>query len=148
EKEFCSISDADLQLETDGEKEDLQQKTVENKDLLSFLKDALADKVKEVRLSSRLKSHPVCLTADGEVSLEMEKVLNSMPAAEQQIKAQRVLEINSEHPIFQTINELYQNDRDKVKTYAYILYTQALLIEGLPIEDPVAYSNAVCQLLV
>ncbi len=149
EKEFRNISSDDLGLETEEEKKEAEKQGEENKDLLSFLKDSLDGKVKEVVLSQRLKSHPVCLSTEGAISLEMEKVLNSMPNASQnEIKASRVLEINANHPIFQTLVKLYDADKDKLKAYANLLYTQALLIEGLPIEDPVAFSNEVCSLMV
>lgn len=115
--------------------------------MFDFMKDALAGKVKEVRLTTRLKSHPVCLSAEGPISLEMEKVLNQMPN-DQNIKADRVLEINADHEIFTKLCDLYKTDKDKVKTYAEILYDQALLIEGISIEDPVAYTNAVCSLML
>ncbi len=146
DKQFCSVSDADLGLESSEEQEDVKQQAEENKDLLAFLKEALDGKVKEVRLSTRLKSHAVCLTSAGEISLEMEKVLNTMPG-EEKPKAERVLEINAVHAIFQKLAALYKTDQEKVKTYANLLYAQALLIEGLPIEDPVAYANAVCGLM-
>ena len=146
EKPFCSVSDADLGLASEAEQEDLQQQTEAHKDLLAFLQENLSGEVKEVRLSTRLKSHPVCLTTAGEVSLEMEKVLNAMPS-EQKVKAERVLEINANHPVFQALTEIYPADLEKAKTYGKILYNQALLIEGLPIADPVAYANEVCSLM-
>ncbi len=111
------------------------------------MKDALGDKVSAVRLSQRLKSHPVCLTSDGQISLEMEKVLNAMPAG-QEVKAQRVLEINAGHPIFNTLKKLYAEDQEKLKIYSNLLYTQAMLIEGMSIEDPVAFSNQICDLML
>ncbi len=111
------------------------------------MKEALGDKVKEVRLSQRLKSHPVCLSSEGILSLEMEKILNAMPS-ENQVKAERILEVNANHPIFATLKDLYEHDRDKLKAYSEILYDQALLIEGIAIEDPVAFSNAICNLMV
>ena len=147
EKEIKSVSDSDLGLETDIEKEISQEQAKLHKDLFTSLKDALGDKVKEVRLSSRLKSHPVCLTSDGPLSLEMEKVLNAMPV-DQQVKAERVLEINGSHRIFQTLVSLSEEDSEKLKTYAALLYNQALLIEGLPIEDPVSFANDICELMV
>ena len=104
-------------------------------------------KVKEVKLSQRLKSHPVCLSTEGAISLEMEKVLNAMPTDEK-VKAERVLEINANHPVFQKLASLYETDKDKLKTYAELLYAQALLMEGLPLEDPVAFSNQICDLMV
>ena len=150
EKEFKSVTSEDLGLETDEEKEEMKKKVEENKDLLNFLKDALDGGVQQVILSTKLKSHPVCLSAGGPLSLEMEKILNSMPGAEkdQPVKAQRVLEINANHPIFERLRSLYTDDQEKLKKYAKLLYTQALLIEGVPVEDPVAFSNAVCDLMV
>lgn len=146
EKEFRSISGGDLGLETDSEKEELEKKTEENKDMLEFMKETLGDKVKAVCPSQRLKSHPVCLSSDGMLSLEMEKVLNAMPTDEK-VKAELVLEINMNHPIFEKLSSLYEEDKDKLKVYTDLLYTQARLIEGMPVEDPVAFSNAVCDLM-
>lgn len=145
-KEFKSVSAADLDIESEEEKKENEKKKEENKDLFLFLKDALGDKVKEVRASARLKSHPVCLASDGALSIEMEKVLNAMPN-DQKVKAERILEININHPIFTKIAALLDSDKDKLKQYAAVLYDSALLIEGLPIEDPVAYTNAVCELM-
>ncbi len=145
-KEFRSVSDKDLGIEDTAENESVKEKAEENKELLRLLKDDLDGKVKDVRLSTRLKSHPVCLSADGGVSIEMEKVLNTMPG-DQKVQAERVLEINPDHPIFDTLKNLFATDAEKLKSYAGLLYTQALLIEGLPIEDPVAFSNAVCDLM-
>lgn len=147
EKEFKSVSAGDLGLESEEEKKELEQQAEENKDLLTFMKDALEGKVKAVVLSTRLKSHPVCLSNEGMLSIEMEKVLNAMPN-DQKVKAERVLEINAAHPIFEKLSKLYAEDQEKLKTYAQLLYTQAELIEGMPVEDPVAFSNAVCELMV
>jgi len=141
-----SVSDKDLDLESTEEKEASKEQAEAHKDLFTSMKDALEDKVKEVRLSRRLKSHPVCLTSDGPLSLEMEKVLNSMPS-DQQVKAERVLEINSSHPVFEALTRLEGKEPEKLKTYTMLLYHQALLIEGLPIEDPVAFANAICELM-
>ena len=146
DKEFRNISADDLELESAEEKEKTQALAEENKDLLAFVKDALGDKVKDVRVSGKLKSHPVCITTDGMISTEMEKVINAMPAQEK-IKAQRVLEINGEHPIFQRLQELYAKDKDRLKLYAEVLYDQALLIEGISLEDPSDFSQKLCQLL-
>ncbi|MEA4893519.1 MAG: molecular chaperone HtpG [Peptococcaceae bacterium] len=145
-KEYKSVSDKEVDLESAEEKEAVKTQSETNKDMLAYVKEALEGKVKDVRLTGRLKSHPVCLTSDGPLSLEMEKVLNSMPA-DQKVKADRVLEINSNHPVFQTMTRLYAEDKEKVKFYAELLYNQALLIEGMTIEDPVAFSNAICQLM-
>ncbi len=147
EKEFKSISEGDLGLESEEEKKEIAKKSEDNKELFTLLKDSLDGKVKEVRLSTRLKSHPVCLSVDGEISIEMEKVLNQMPN-DQNIRAQKVLEINANHPIFNKLVNMVDTDKEKLKSYAQILYSQALLIEGLSIEDPVAYSNAVCELMI
>lgn len=147
EKEFKSVSASDLDLDTEEEKKEFEKQTEENKDLLTFMKDALDGKVKAVVLSKRLKSHPVCLSNEGMLSIEMEKVLNAMPN-DQKVKAERVLEVNASHPIFEKLSKLYAEDQEKLKTYAQLLYTQAKLIEGMPVEDPVAFSNAVCELMV
>ena len=147
EKEFRSVSDKDLGLETEEEKEEIKKQGEENKDMLNFLKDALDGKVKEVRLTGRLKNYPVCLSSDGPLSLEMEKVLNAAPTG-QKVSADRVLELNSSHAVFETMRKLYDSDKDKLKEYASLLYSQALLIEGMPVEDPVAFSNAVCNLMI
>ena len=146
DKEFRNISSDDLELETSEEKEKVNELAEENKDMLAFVKESLGDKVKDVRLSGKLKSHAVCITTDGMISTEMEKVLNAMPAQEK-IKAQRVLEINGEHPIFQRLQELYQSDKERLKLYAEILYDQALLLEGISLEDPSDFSQKLCQLL-
>ena len=148
DKEFRNVSDKDLGLETEADSEEIQKQNEDNKELLRFMKDALGDKVSEVKLSERLKSHPVCISSDGGVSIEMEKVLSAMPGANgQKIQAKRVLELNASHPVFARLQKLFAENPDAVKEYASLLYDQALLIEGLPIEDPVAFSNAVCKLM-
>lgn len=146
EKEFKSVSADDLGLETEEEKKEAAKKVEENKDMLNFMKDALDGKVKQVILSQKLKTHPVCLSTDGAISIEMEKVLNAMPN-EEKVTAERVLEVNANHPVFQKLNDLYQNDKETLKQYASLLYTQALLIEGVAIDDPVAFSNQICDLM-
>lgn len=144
--EFKNVSSDDLGLETEEEKKAAEQKKEEYKELLEFLQKALEGKVKSVTVSQRLKSHPVCLSSEGAISLEMEKVLNAMPNAEK-VQAQRVLELNPTHPVFAVLQKLYQTNQDKLKDYAQLLYTQALLIEGIGIEDPVAFSNQICSLM-
>ena len=147
EKEFKSITDGDLGLETEDEKQAIEKLSEENKDLLEQIQKALDGKVSKVQLTSRLKSHPCCLSTEGMVSLEMEKVLQEQRMGDEPpVKAERVLELNANHPIFKKLAAL-SKDADKVKTYAQILYAQAQLIEGLSLEDPVAYANAVCSLL-
>lgn len=110
------------------------------------MKDTLGDKVKDVKAASHLKSHPVCLTSEGMLSIEMEKVLNSMPT-DNKVKAERVLEINVQHPIFEKFTELYNSDKDKLKKFTEVLYNGALLIEGLSVDDPVEFSNDICDLI-
>ncbi|MFC7395024.1 molecular chaperone HtpG [Scopulibacillus cellulosilyticus] len=146
EKEFKSVSSGDLGI--DEEKEN-QTESVEkdNKELFDYMKDVLSDKVKDVKASKRLKTHPVCLTADGEVSIEMEKVLNAMPN-NQNIKADKVLEVNVNHDVFQSLKAAFEQDKDKVKLFTNLLYNQALLIEGLPINDPVEFTNDICKVMV
>lgn len=146
-KEFKNISSDNLGLETEEEKKQAEQSAEENKELLECLREALDGKVKQVVLSQRLKTHPVCLSSDGEISLEMEKVLNAMPNSEM-VKAQRVLEINANHPVFKALQKLYPDQKEKLGTYASLLYTQALLIEGVAIEDPVSFSNQICELMI
>ena len=147
EKEFKSVSADDLGLENAEKKEEIKAKEEENSGLLEDLAKALDGKVTKVILSQRLKSHPVCLTSEGEISLEMEKVLNSMPM-DQKVQAQRVLEINPEHEIFTKLQSISKDgDSDKLGKYAKLLYDQALLIEGMSIEDPVEFSNLICELM-
>jgi molecular chaperone HtpG len=145
-KEFKSVSGGDIGLESEEEKKSAEKQAEDYKELFSFMKESLNGKVKEVRLSPRLKSHPVCLTSDGALSLEMEKILNAIPN-DNNVKADRVLEINPNHPIFDMLGKLFKDDKDKLKTYSDILYTQALLIEGLAIDDPVSFSNSICNLM-
>jgi molecular chaperone HtpG len=146
-KEFKSVSGDDLGFEEDeSEKDAVKKETEDNKDLFEFMKETLAGKVSEVRLSQRLKFHPVCLASGGGISIEMEKILNAMPT-DDKIKAEKVLEINASHPVLAALKSAFADDREKAKTYTELLYNQALLIEGLSIEDPVAFSNAVCDLI-
>ena len=147
DKEFKSVSSGDLGIEGDDTVKETAAEEAENKELFEAMKAALGDKVKAVRVSKRLKSHPVCLTADGDVSIEMEKVLNAMPN-NQNIKADKVLEINVNHSVFQSLKDAFANDKEKLALYTSLLYNQALLIEGLPIEDPVEFTNNICKVMV
>lgn len=142
EKEFKSVSSGDLGFEN----EETKAETDENKEIFSFMKEALGGKVKEVKASVRLKSHPVCITSGGELSIEMEKVLNAMPT-DQKVKAERVLEINVDHAVFAKIQSLFETDKEKLKKYTEVLYGSALLIEGLSVEDPVEFANYICELI-
>lgn len=144
EKEFKSASSGDLGFESD-EKES-QKETEENKDLFGFMKETLGGKVKDVRVSKRLKNHPVCLSNEGELSIEMEKILKMMPD-NQNIKADKILEINTNHEMFTAIKQAFVEDKDKLKMLSNVLYNQALLIEGLSIDDPVQFANDVCSLI-
>lgn len=141
-KEFRSISGGDLGLEEDN----ISFETDQDKEILAYIKENLDEKVTKVKLSNRLKTHPVCLSSEGELSIEMEKVFKAMPNAEN-IAAQKVLEINASHPIYEKIKKLYQENKEDIKDYAKILFVQAQLIEGLPVENPSEYSDLVCRKL-
>jgi molecular chaperone HtpG len=145
-KNFISATSGDLGLSEEDEKKATDEKEKEHKELLEAIQKALDDKVSSVKLSLRLKSHPVCLSSEGEVSLEMEKVLNAMPTGGG-VKAKRVLELNAEHAVFKKLIDLKERDPDKLSTYSRILYGQSLLIEGLPLEDPVAFGEDLCKLM-
>lgn len=148
-KQFKSISDTDLDLDTEEEKEEAKKTAEENKDMFEFMRDALGGKVKEVRLSNKLKSHPVCLSSEGNVTIEMEKVLNSMPQNDNnRVSAEKRLELNASHPVFAKLQSLYESDKDKLTDFTKLLYSQALLIEGLTVENPVEFSELICGLMV
>ncbi|MDQ0221010.1 molecular chaperone HtpG [Peribacillus cavernae] len=147
EKEFKSVSSGDLGIEAEENQNNTDSEESENKDLFDYMKNILSDKVKDVRVSKRLKSHPVCLSTDGEVTIEMEKVLNAMPD-NQNIKADKVLEINPNHEVFNSLKDAFEKDKEKVTLYTNLLYNQALLIEGLPINDPVEFTNDICKVMV
>lgn len=148
EKEFRSVSSEDLGLETEEEKAQNKQESEDNKALLDFVKETMGDKLKEVRISNKLKSHPVCLVPDSGLSFEMEKYLNRVaPNADQTLHTGRVLELNASHPAFDALKNAYDTDKDKAAKYAQLLYAQALLIADLPLEDPSAYTDLVCGLM-
>lgn len=147
EKEFKSVSSGDLGLEGDEAEKKKETVEKENKDLFDYMKEALSGKVKDVRASKILKTHPVCLTTEGEVTIEMEKILKAMPN-NQDIKAEKVLEINTNHEVFQSLKAAFESDKEKVALYTSLLYNQALLIEGLPINDPVEFTNDICRVMV
>jgi Molecular chaperone, HSP90 family len=147
EKEFKSVSSSDLGLENDEEKEETKAEDEANKDLFGKMKEILSDKVKGVRASKRLKTHPVCFATEGEVSIEMEKVLNQVPN-NQQVKADKILEINTHHDVFKALKAAFDlNDEKKVSLYTNLLYNQALLVEGLQVQDPLAFANDICKLM-
>ena len=146
EKKFINVCANDVDLDTDEEKEALKKENEENKDMFTLMKETIGEGVQEVRFTHRLKNHPVCLTSEGALSVEMEKVINSMPN-DQKVKAQTALEINDSHPIAQKIKDLYENDKEELKKYTQVLYAQARLIEGLPVENPTQISNLICEII-
>ncbi len=149
EKKFKNISQGDLDLASEDEKKELEAKAEENKDLLTHIKEALKDQVKEVKISARLIDDPVCLSTEEGLSFEMEKVLSAMPEGNPYgMKAPRILEINPKHEIFKALQAVYQKDPDAVNDYADLLYQQALLIEGFPIDDPMEFSRKICAFMV
>ena len=148
EKQFKSVSSEDLGIEeTAEEKEAKEKQAEENKDLLEAMKEALDGKVSEVRVSQRLKSHPVCLTANGEISIEMEKVLNAMPNSDKKVKAEKILEISANHKVLDKLITLYAEDKEALKKYSLVLYEQARVLEGLPLEDVSAYVLATFDII-
>ncbi|MCL2014270.1 MAG: molecular chaperone HtpG [Oscillospiraceae bacterium] len=146
DKEFKSVNDDDLGLENEDEKKDTQEKQEQNKDLLGFIKETLGERINEVKLSPKLKSHPVCLTAAGGTSFEMEKYMKTVQP-DSAIRAERLLELNPDHKLFERLKDLYEHDTDRAKKYAEVLYTQAALMSGLAAEDPVGYSETLFELL-
>ncbi|MGL5417459.1 MAG: molecular chaperone HtpG [Clostridium sp.] len=143
EKEFKSVSSGDLGIE---DKEEETKVNEENKDLFIGIKEVLDGKVKDVKASSKLKKYPVCLSSEGELSIEMEKILKAMPNNEN-VKSEKILEINTNHEVFKAIKEYYEKDKDKFNLYVNLLYNQALLMEGLSVEDPTDFVNDICKLM-
>lgn len=147
EKEFKNVSSGDLGIDTEDNDKATEAKQEENKELFEAMKELLVGKVTEVKVSKRLKTHPVCLSTEGEVTIEMEKILAAMPD-NQNIKANKVLEINTNHEVFQSLKDAHAADKEKLALYTSLLYHQALLIEGLPIQDPVEFTNDICKVMV
>ena len=147
DKTFTNISNENLQLDSDEEKEELKKLNEDNKQLLEDMKGYIGEGVTAVRFTNRLKSHPVCLVSEGALSLEMEKVLSSMPN-NTGVKAQVVMEINKDHPISEKLRRLEENDKEKLEKYTKILYAQARLIEGLTVDNPTQLSNMICELMI
>ena len=146
DKEFRSVSSSDLGIEPEEDENNSNVEESENKELFDKMKEILGNKVKDVKASKRLKNHPVCLANDGEISIEMEKILKSMPN-NQEIQADKILEININNEVFKTLKDAYEKDDEKLKIYTNLLYNQALLIEGLSIDDPVEFSNNICKIM-
>ena len=145
-KKFVNVSTDNLDLDTEEEKESLKKQNEEAKDMFASMKEALKTEIQDVRFTNRLKNHPVCLTSEGAISLEMEKVINAMPTDEK-VKATTVMEINATHPIAEKLKDLYQHDKKELESYTKILYAQARLIEGLPITNPTEITNLVCEVM-
>jgi len=146
-KKFVNVSEENLDLDTEEEKEEIKKINDENKEMLNSMKEIIGSDVSDVRFTHRLKNHPVCLVSEGPVSIEMQKVLNAMPT-DQSINAKIILEINSSHKIADKLKELYKSDKEKFNEYTKILYSQSRLIEGLSIENPTEISNLICDLLL
>lgn len=146
EKEFKNVSSGDLGIEADENDKNAEAELNEHKDLFEHMNELLVGKVKKVKASKRLKTHPVCLSTEGEVTIEMEKILNAMPN-NQEVKADKVLEINVNHDIFTSLQQAFENDKEKLNLYTNLLYNQALLIEGLPVQDPVQFTNDICKIM-
>ena len=146
EKVFENVSNSDVNLATEEEKKELQEKNDKFKDIFIVMKDSLKNDISDIRLTNRLKKHPVCLTTEGNVSLGMEKVINAMPTDEK-IKANTILEINENHEIVNKLKELYNTDKQELENYTKVLYAQARLIEGLPIDNPTEISNLICDII-
>ncbi len=146
EKAFKNVSADNLELDTEEEKEELKKANEDNKDMFNIMKEAINNEVQEVRFTHRLKNHPVCLSSEGAVSIDMVKTLNTMPNS-QEIKALTILEINENHPITEQLKKLYKENKEELKKYAQILYNGARLIEGLTIENPTEFNNLVCEIM-
>lgn len=146
EKEFRSASSGDLGIEKEEGEKSSDAEDAENMELFDSMKDILSGRVTSVKASKILKNHPVCLSTDGELTIEMEKVLSAMPNGEN-VKADKVLEINTSHEVFKALRDAFAHDKDKLRLYTELLYNQALLIEGLPIEDPVEFTNSICSIM-
>ena len=145
-KKFVNVSEENLDLDTEEEKEEIKKINDENKEMLNSMKEIIGSDISDVRFTHRLKNHPVCLVSEGPVSIEMQKVLNAMPT-DQSINAKIILEINSSHKIADKLKELYKSDKERFNEYTKILYSQSRLIEGLSIENPTEISNLICDLL-
>lgn len=145
-KKFVNVSEENLDLDTEEEKEEIKKINDENKEMLNSMKEIIGSDISDVRFTHRLKNHPVCLVSEGPVSIEMQKVLNAMPT-DQNINAKIILEINSSHKIADKLKELYRSDKERFNEYTKILYSQSRLIEGLSIENPTEISNLICDLL-
>ena len=148
EKTFVNVTDKEVDVTTEEEKKKIAKVNKDNKDMLSIMAESIKDKVKEIKFTNNLKNHPVCLTSSGELSLEMEKIINSMPASDEKVKAETILEINDNHEISKKLKELYKNKQTKeLENYTKILYNEARLLSGLPVDNPTELTNLICDIL-
>ncbi len=145
-KQFANVQSEEVSNLSDEEKEEIDKINEKSKDMLAFMKESLPQ-VKNIKFTNSLKNHPVCLSTEGNISLEMEKLLNSMKAAGEEVKADVVLEINENHPIADKLRDLYESDKDELSKYSKVLYNQARLIEGLSVENPNELTNIICDLI-
>ena len=147
DKKFANVSTDELNLDTDDEKKELDKVNKESKGMFDVMKKVLVgNNISDIKFTHRLKNHPVCLTTKGNLSIEMEKVLNALPN-DNNVKAEIVMEINENHPIAKKLKELYNSDKEGLEKYTKILYSQARLIEGLPIDNPTEISNLICDII-
>ncbi len=148
EKTFVNVTDKELDVTTEEEKKEIEKINTESKDMLTLMTDSIKDKVKEIKFTNNLKNHPVCLTSQGELSLEMEKIINSMPSGEEKVKAETILEINNNHKISKKLKELYENkNEEELKNYTKVLYNTARLLSGLPVDNPSELTDTICDIL-
>ena len=147
-KELRSVNAEDLGIESEENKEETEKKEADNKELLDFVKDSLGGEVVAVKLSHKLKNSAVCLGVQGPISLEMERYFNTVPGAGEKVKAERVLELNGEHKVFDALKAAYESDKDRAAKYAKLLYFQSLLLSDAKIEDPAEYAELVSELMI
>ena len=148
EKTFVNVTDKELDVTTDEEKKEIEKINNESKDMLTLMTESIKDKVKEIKFTNNLKNHPVCLTSQGDLSLEMEKILNSMPSGEEKVKAETILEINNNHKISKKLKELYENkNNEELESYTKVLYNTARLLSGLPVDNPSELTDTICDIL-
>ena len=145
---FNTFEDDEVEetVERNEEKAEIKKSNEDNKAMFDIMKECIGNDIYGIQFTNKLKSHPVCLTSEGPVSLEMQKVLNAMPNAHP-VKAKVILEINSNHPITEKLKELYESDKEGLKDYTKVLYAQARLIEGLGVENPTELSNLMCKIM-
>ena len=148
EKTFVNVTDKSLDTSTEEEKKELEKINNDNKDLLAMMKEILSDNVKDIKFTNKLKDHPVCLASSGELSLEMEKIINNMPTENDKVKAETILEINDKHEISKKLKKLYKdNNKEELIKYTKILYNQARLLSGLDVDNPSELTDLICEMI-